>query len=72
MLASECCVLKWSYAISAQDGQWSQWHYTFAGLSPIPIALLLLTAIKGWEGFAIFVGSIPLVVVLAIVGKPLG
>ena len=54
---------------SAQDGRWSQWHYTFAVLSPLPIALLLLTASKGWEGYVIFVGPIPLVVILAIVGK---
>eukprot|EP00731_Ephydatia_muelleri_P029014 Em0020g658a len=50
------------------DGRWSQWHYTFAVLSPLPIALLLLTASKGWEGYVIFVGPIPLVVILAIVG----
>lgn len=50
------------------DGQWSQWHYIFAGLSPIPITLLLLTAIKGWEGYVMFVGSVPLVAILTIVG----
>lgn len=53
----------------SQDGKWSQWHYIFAGLSPVSMALLLLTATKGWEGYTMFAGSIPLVALLAILGK---
>ncbi len=52
-----------------QDGYWSVWHYSLTSFSPLPISLLLLIAVKGWKGFSVFVGPLPLPVLLILIGQ---
>ena len=35
----------------------------------MPLGFLLLTAICGWEGFAVYLGKLPVVVLIIIIGK---
>ena len=48
---------------------WTKWHYVFAVICPVPMVLLVLLAAKGWHGFAIMAGAIPLVAILIGVGS---
>ncbi len=53
-----------------QDGQWTEWHHYFVVTSPIPMAMVLLLAAQGLNGFTdFFIGSLPLYVFLIMVGK---
>lgn len=52
-----------------QNGHWSKCHYIFAAISPTPMAMLVLLAVKGWEGFTMDVGKMPLPAMLAVIGK---
>ena len=54
-----------------QDNFWSVWHYLFASLSPLPVSILLLIAIKGWKGFSVTVSILPLPILLLLIGKPI-
>ena len=54
-----------------QNGQWSRWHYVFAAISPVLMTMLMLLAVKGWEGFTIFIGKVPLAAILAVIGRSL-
>lgn len=47
---------------------WTKWHYVFAIICPVPMVLLVLLAAKGWHGFAIMVGVVPLVAILIAIG----
>ena len=51
-----------------QGVMWSKWHYAFAVISPVPMVLLVLLAAKGWGGFVIMVGVVPLPVILILIG----
>ena len=48
---------------------WTKWHYAFAIICPVPMVLLVLLAAKGWSGFAIMVGVVPLVTILIGIGS---
>ena len=52
-----------------QDGHWSTWHYIFTAFSPLPMSLLLLLTTKGWKGFTLAIGVMPLPALLVLVGK---
>ena len=35
------------------------------------MTMLMLLAVKGWEGFTIFIGKVPLAAILAVIGRSL-
>ena len=40
----------------------------FAVISPTPMVMLVLVAAKGWAGFVIMIGAVPLAVIVSAVG----
>ena len=57
-----------THTYTIQNGHWTKWHWLLTVCSPTPMAMLLLIATKGWSGFTIRVGRMPLPAILVIIG----
>lgn len=57
-----------SVLLYTQDVTWTKWHYVFAVISPVPMMMLILLAVKGWPGFLMKVGVIPFPVIFIAIG----
>ncbi|EDV27705.1 uncharacterized protein TRIADDRAFT_53673 [Trichoplax adhaerens] len=60
-------LLRWM-SIPVADGKWDPWRRFFVIISPAPMAYVILLAAKGFEGFTLPVGHLPLWIFILILG----